>query len=388
MSSDTLFFAAKTLNPNHKNNSSSTLVNALAHNRRTGYLTLNVDASRSNLNYTIKGGSEAQIIKAWTQLRGGFTLRKNSPHVCEALVSVHQTSTGIDIKRYFADAVAWLENEFGADNVISADVHLDEAQPHCHILIYPISKTQSGAVWQSPLGKSTKFNDRKNRFYEQVAKLHGIKKPVTLSANERISAAQFVIQQLRRDGDPCVTSTHWQAIRDLIEHNPAPLCLSMGMELEAFKVVKPVKQDSFVEIFTKPQKQVKKSYSTFNADHNKGVKAPEKESTILCSTFSDDSFTSTQTAALSEACLDSHLAPKTAPDIPIIEQRYSLTLEPKNAPAPEPIELTTRERDCDQTTGAGYWDDKGEFINYPSTPMRVNKLAAQQTVSHMLKKLA
>lgn len=47
------------------------------------------------------------------------------------------------LKAWCADNLAWLRKTFGAENVVSAVLHMDEATPHIHAAVVPIVTVKS-----------------------------------------------------------------------------------------------------------------------------------------------------------------------------------------------------------------------------------------------------
>ncbi|WP_179108720.1 MobV family relaxase, partial [Staphylococcus hominis] len=71
-----------------------------------------------------------------------------------------------DIKRFFEDSKAFLCEEYGEDNLLYATVHLDEATPHMHFGVVPL--TEDGRLSaKDVLGNKkalTEFQDRFNHY--------------------------------------------------------------------------------------------------------------------------------------------------------------------------------------------------------------------------------
>ena len=103
-----------------------------------------IDASRSHLNFVIAGEltpeAVAERAKQLMEAAGIVKLRKTAVRAIEVIFSL-PLNVAIEHRAYFTDCVEWATAQFGGrDNILSADVHLDEAAPHCHVLHTPIDR--------------------------------------------------------------------------------------------------------------------------------------------------------------------------------------------------------------------------------------------------------
>ncbi|WP_290871942.1 plasmid recombination protein [Aquabacterium sp.] len=118
---------------------------AARHNKREIQAELgagsHIDTERMHLNYNLHGPRSAAEVAERASERMkvmGITPRANAVLGLEAVFSLART-TQIDLRAYFTDCVRWAADYFGGwQNILSADVHLDEGAPHCHVLILPI----------------------------------------------------------------------------------------------------------------------------------------------------------------------------------------------------------------------------------------------------------
>ena len=230
------YFKAGTVNPVRKK--TSTIENAIAHNRRTTQAAngsrLNIDPTRSNLNYCLAGDASPNAIAA--RVMAGMVehkARKNAPHAVEVLISLPDNWEG-DTRAVFVDAIPYLEGILGAGNLLSADVHLDEPNPHMHVLFMPLElcKKKGRLVWRSTLsGRGRELYDG---FFSEVGVKHGLERPVNLSSNMRAALAVAVIDAMNCSGDGAINSRTWEAIKTTIKANPKPFAVQLGINLNAF----------------------------------------------------------------------------------------------------------------------------------------------------------
>ncbi len=226
---------------------------AARHNRRAILAELeagsHIDASRSHLNYALAdaGNPEDVADRARIMMRdaGIKKLRKDAVKAIEIVFSL-PVEQHLDQRRYFEDCLSWASGQFGgADNVLAADVHLDEAAPHCHVLLLPLI---NGKMVGSDLaGGKPKFKARMTDFHESVASRYGLKRaPAQLRGSSKSDAAASVLRRLREMEDPILRSAVWPAARDAIELDPRSWFETLGLEaLE--KPAKPMK--SMTDIF-------------------------------------------------------------------------------------------------------------------------------------------
>lgn len=101
-----------------------------------------INPTRSHLNETLKGPSTAadvgQLAKDLMKAAGVGKLRKDAVMGLEIVLSL-PPGHAIDDRAYFTACADWAASVFGGpQNVLSVDIHRDEAQPHCHILLLPL----------------------------------------------------------------------------------------------------------------------------------------------------------------------------------------------------------------------------------------------------------
>lgn len=226
---------------------------AARHNRREIQAELGadrtIDPKRIDLNQTLRGAAKADDValaaKNLMQAAGVRPLRKDAVLGIEIVFSLPPNSA-INDTAYFEDCTRWAAANFGGDkNILSADIHRDEAAPHCHVLILPLdgdNRMNGGAI----LGR-LRFPDWQSLFYKNVAQGYGlIKPPARLAGNQKAATAKAVIQSLKDRDDPALASSIWPNCRLHIENDPAPFAVAMGLE-----IAKPAKQmRTMAQIFT------------------------------------------------------------------------------------------------------------------------------------------
>jgi len=207
----------------------------------------NIDGLRTHLNVVLRGPCRALDVTALannllTNANVG-TLRKDAVLAVEILVSLPVEAMPMCME-YFVAVVQWAESYFAVP-VISAVVHLDEAAPHCHILLLPLL---NGRMQGSDLvGGRAKLRASKLDLYENVGKRFGLKRPATparISRSEKRTVMDSITKALSRMG--VTDDAVMVALLEPHARNPAPLAHALGIQ----PVAKAVK--SFVSIMTAP----------------------------------------------------------------------------------------------------------------------------------------
>lgn len=208
-----------------------------------------IDSSRSRWNETLHGPATADDVArlAGEKMRaaGIGRLRKNAVVGLEVVFSL-PPKTDIDDRRFFSDCSTWAARRFGgSDNILSVDVHRDEAAPHAHVLILPLANGRM--VGSDMVGNRPRLLELQQDFHQNVAAGYGLRKaPARLVGMAKQSAASAVLCTLQKAADGALTSAAWPVIRDCIEREPAPFLLALAIEPAASKK----KLRTMTQIFT------------------------------------------------------------------------------------------------------------------------------------------
>ncbi len=107
----------------------------------------NIDRGRSHLNYDLVNGqpiSYAQAVREKIEGRIKRKVRDDAVLVSEFLITASPDyMNGLsetEQRRYFEAAVDHLKEKYTAENMLYATVHMDEATPHMHVGIVPITE--------------------------------------------------------------------------------------------------------------------------------------------------------------------------------------------------------------------------------------------------------
>lgn len=264
----------------------------------------NIDPARMHLNLLVHGPGDAAnvaaLAKARMQAAGVGKLRKDAVKAIELVLSLPSRNV-VDTRRYFADCLAWAATHFGAENILSAVAHHDEAAPHMHVLLLPLVGNKMAG--SKLVGNRRTLAEMQAGFHSVVASQHGLRKvPKRLSGQSKEAAAHLVLQHLRKGNDGALRSIAWPTIREAIECDPAPFMEALGLNLAAPQ--KPTK--TMAQIFTSkgkgPRREPQNSIG-FAGDASAEayrISAPKKEQS-LCSV----GFAPNQSAAIHPQVMES-----------------------------------------------------------------------------------
>lgn len=214
-----------------------------------------IDISKTCRNYRLRGPARACEVDAcavkFLREAGVTKYRKDATMAIEVLVSLPFQST-VDQTAYFSQAVTWAEDYFRAP-ILSAIVHLDEAAPHCHILILPLicGRLNGGRMAGGP----TKLRAMHENFYQEVGRHFGLKR---FQQKERASRAQqysrgnFIVDVLTKEPTRMEETAVRNALAEILGRDPELICDALGIELLTGPSLG--RQKTFVEIMTRPVK--------------------------------------------------------------------------------------------------------------------------------------
>ena len=162
-------------------------------------------------------------------------LRKKGVRAVEVLLSL-SLRHGIDDTAFFTDSMHWFAQRFGGiENLLSADIHRDEAQDHVHMLFLPL--LDGRMIGSEMVGGRGKMRGCKLSFNEEICRKHGVKVLMVegLSRQEKVKASRAVQERLVAVRDPVSTSLVWDAVRTNIENKPEAYLPFLGMSASMFR---------------------------------------------------------------------------------------------------------------------------------------------------------
>ena len=229
---------------------------AAEHNKRTRYFCPPDDVEKRSIgcgkNEVLFGPATAEMVadRARTlMLAQGITkARKNGVRAIEVMLSM-SLNHGINDRSFYIDSMNWFADRLGGrENILSADVHRDEANDHVHILLLPL--VGGRMIGSELLGGRSKFRGLRSDFHRDVCRHHGVSLLIKnhLSRAEKVGASKAAIDALRRMGDAVLQSPIWPVVRNHINLQPDPYLEPLGLDPTTYRI--PRKRRTLAAIMT------------------------------------------------------------------------------------------------------------------------------------------
>lgn len=237
-----LYFAVGTIGESTRGvRKPSTLIGAARHNKREIQAELgshgHIDPGRTRLNESLAGpatagevvaSAKSKMLAAGVDVAG---LRKDYTQAVELLFSLPAINSANE-RAFFARCVEWAGEHFGAENILSADVHRDEPAPHCHVLLLPTMA--GGRMRGSEMVTRPRVAAMRESFAREVARGFGLKDQPgksKLTGSLKAQAVAMVLERLRSEGDSVLTSALWANTKADIERDPGRFLAALGIDL-------------------------------------------------------------------------------------------------------------------------------------------------------------
>lgn len=143
------------------------------HNQRENknYSNKDIDFNKTNLNYDLHNNHNIVYIdeinkKIKERYTGTKAIRKDAVLNVECLITsdseFFKTIGPDETKRFFKESYKFIKSEFGKENIIYANVHMDETTPHMHLGFTPITSDGrlSAKEWLDGKKKLTELQDK------------------------------------------------------------------------------------------------------------------------------------------------------------------------------------------------------------------------------------
>lgn len=216
---------------------------AAEHNKRTRYFcSAEVAGKRGDdcrSNEVLWGPATAEMVaglaRALMLSQGVKKVRKNGVRAIEIMLSM-SLDHGIDDRSFYIDSMNWFADRLGGrENILSADVHRDEANDHVHLLFLPL--VGGRMIGSELLGGRSKFRGLRSDFDREVCRRHGVSLLIKnhLSRAEKVGASKAAIEALEKKGDAVLQSPIWPVVRNHIKIQPDPYLEPLGLDPTAFR---------------------------------------------------------------------------------------------------------------------------------------------------------
>lgn len=128
-------------------------------------------------------------------------VRKDAVAVCNFIVTSDKDTMagmGADGQRaFFEDSVKWFADRYGADRILNATVHMDEATPHLHIGVVPI--TADGRLSAKAIFTKTELTAIQTEFARDVGAQYGLERGIEGSENTHLSETRYKLEQAKQE---------------------------------------------------------------------------------------------------------------------------------------------------------------------------------------------
>lgn len=160
------------------------LGSAYEHNLRLKDI-INADETRTEYNIEMANRScgktyvdcfHEKIAKsAWYQ-NDRHKIAKNAIYAVEFMLTFGNEAKGkVDIEAWCKDNIEWLEKHFGgADNVVSAILHLDERTPHIHAIVIPLDEKEKLNYTKYLGGSKYRLSELQDCYHAEVGSKHNL----------------------------------------------------------------------------------------------------------------------------------------------------------------------------------------------------------------------
>ena len=162
----------------------------------------NIDLSRSNLNHSIEDLHPNNLIRDVRQRIKQLHL-KRKPRIDAVGLEDIVVGASLDFmlqlgaekrEQYFADALHFFQTSYGKENVMYCQCHMDEANPHIHVGIVPI--TPDGRLSAKSLFNPQSLEQLQSDFHENVSKFYGLERGQS-HAKKYLPLQQFKANQAK-----------------------------------------------------------------------------------------------------------------------------------------------------------------------------------------------
>ena len=169
--------------------------------RRNTTTNPDIDKSKSKMNYDLtamKNRTLKSLIKEKLQNVEIKKKRKDVVTMVEMLFTASpeffENMSAEEIRQYFQKCYEFAAKKYGAENIIAADVHLDEKTPHMHLELVPISK---GRLCAKDLFNH-KLDQLQEQAHQEVFSKYGLERGDSHRKAKHISTLNYKILTLEK----------------------------------------------------------------------------------------------------------------------------------------------------------------------------------------------
>lgn len=170
--------------------------------RRNTTTNPDIQTHKSKNNYDLTGQQDRTLkglIRERLELLGIKKQRKNAVTMVEFLFTASheffENMTPNEVRSYFQKCYEFACNKYGKENIIAADVHLDEKTPHMHLELIPICKNKLDA--RSLFNH--KLDELQEQCHQEVFSKYGLERGDSHRKAKHISTLNLKILTLEKE---------------------------------------------------------------------------------------------------------------------------------------------------------------------------------------------
>jgi len=157
--------------------------------------TPNADPARLSENSHIGAADVAEALAKFNaRLATQDRIRSNAVLAVEYMIGGSPDDmhgkTRIEQDAYFDDALKWLKEKHGEENVVYAAIHRDETTPHMHAYVIPLDERDK-LNCRAFLGGAKALNLMQSDFAEKVGKPHALERGIEGSKARHTTSRQY-----------------------------------------------------------------------------------------------------------------------------------------------------------------------------------------------------
>ena len=155
--------------------------------------TPNADLKRLGSNQVLLGGKSSQDVIATWRERAPEKIRTNAVHGLEYFVGsspeAMAAKSEAEQDAYFRQALDWIKERHGVENVLSAVIHRDETTPHMTVMTIPIDKNGKLNA-RALVGSRQQLSAMQTDFADRVGAEHGLRRGLegSKATHERVKS--------------------------------------------------------------------------------------------------------------------------------------------------------------------------------------------------------
>jgi len=172
------------------------------HNQREkdhSHTNADIDFLNSNQNYDLKNNQDISYHQRIKEIisenyTGSRAIRKDAVLMCECLITSDNEFFKVlapqHQQQFFKQSYEWLSERFGAKNVVSATVHLDERTPHMHFDFVPMTvdgKLSAKEIFRYKTDLSKLHDD----FYKNIGQKYGLERGEHKEGQQHLSVIEY-----------------------------------------------------------------------------------------------------------------------------------------------------------------------------------------------------